>query len=114
MGRKDALASLVGGGEGSRDAASEAARDIDWVKVRRVQHGLSRPSATRDGTACCEEVAAETRSRRAIRLAYALGFIAGILLGLMFLKGLGEDPYLLAASCFAACAGSLAANRAVN
>jgi len=110
MGRKDALASLIGGGEGSRDAASELARDIDWGKIRRVQHGLCRPHEKHGllpGGLLSEEEKEldQKRSRNAARLAHAFGFVAGVLLGLSFLQNISADRLLLAASLFVAFAG---------
>jgi hypothetical protein len=110
MGRKDALASVIGRGEGTKRSAEEVARDIDWRKVRRVQHGLSRPPETHARLSCglltYEEMErADTRRRRARRLAHLLATISGVLIGLAFLRGFAGEPALLAAAFMMAIAG---------
>ena len=63
MARRGALAAITAKTCTGRDAA----RDIDWRKVRRVQHGLGRPPETR-GLLSDEEVAvAERRERASLR-----------------------------------------------
>lgn len=100
MSRRRGLASLMG--SSNRDDAANDARDIDWRKVRRVQHGLSRPPDTyagsRRGPLTYEVIErAELRSLRALRLAHALAFMAGVLLGVAFLRGLADEFRLLCA-----------------
>ena len=117
MERRDALASLTGRGGGEKRAASEVASDIDWLKVRRVQHGLSRPHERHGDMRCGflsrEEIEiAEARSRRAGRLAHALAFVAGVLMGYASLQGLAADAFLLAASICIALAGLVACRSA--
>ena len=119
MGRKDALTSLTGRGEGTKGAEGDVARDIDWKKVRRVQHGLSRPYETHAGSGygfvSYEQLEiAEARSRRAMRLAHVFAFVAGVLLGFAFLRDLAVDPLLLAASICFALAGLVSACRALS
>lgn len=117
MGRRYALAALIGRGEGTKDTESESARDIDWVKVRRVQHGLVRPhekhSFSRGGLQTREEEEFVWKMRRrAARLAHALAFVAGVLLGLTFLGAFPADFSLLVAALLVACAGLATAKSA--
>lgn len=117
MGKKDALGSLTGRGEGTKGAEGEVGLAIDWIKVRRVQHGLSRPRGTNAsssyGFVSYEELeVAETRSRRAMRLAHVLAFVTGVLLGIASLRSLAEEPVLLAAAILTSLIGVLAAHRA--
>lgn len=116
MGRKDVLAALVGGEAATTDAANELARDIDWKKVRRVQHGLTRPpdsyAWSRYGSVTDEEFEmAEARSRRALRLAHVLAFLAGVLLGFAFLRGFADEFRLLCAAGVLASAAAVLAER---
>ena len=112
MGKKEVLASLIKSGEGTAGVQSEAARDIDWVKVRRVQHGLSRPTEYNADSGNCEESLAEARSRRMGRLAHILGLLSGVLIGVAILRGFSEEPLLLAAALLIAVGGMLLATYA--
>lgn len=110
MARRDALATITA----KRCTDREVARDIDWRKVRRVQHGLGRPPETR-GLLSDEEVAvADARRRRILGLAHAFAFVTGVLMGLAFLRGLSEEPVLLAAAFSASLCGLLAAHGAFS
>ena len=95
---------------GRECTASEIARDIDWLKIRRVQFGISRPPPCHDAVSCgspgCEERAcAAATSRRAMRLANVLAALAGVLLGLAFLRGFSTEPALLAGAFLCTLAG---------
>lgn len=119
MGRKNALASLIGGAEGTGEAAIEEARNIDWIKIRRVQHGLYRPQDPRvDASGELldqdERRIADARSRRAMRLAHALAFVAGVLVGFAFLRGFTVAPLLLSAAFAFAFAGVVSAAQAAS
>lgn len=119
MGRRDALASLTGRVDAEKRAAYEVARDIDWVKVRRVQHGLNRPPGIRasssGGLFSHEEMEnSEARSGRATRLAHGFALVTGVLLGLSFLREFDAAPLLLAASISLAATGLVAAWRAAS
>lgn len=112
MGTRNTLASLTGTGE-----SEDAAKDVDWARIRRVQHGLSRPSGSsagsRHNSQTLEEFrGAEARSRRALRLAHGLAFLAGVLLGLAFLRGFADDFRLLCGVSMITCAAALVAGRA--
>jgi hypothetical protein len=103
MARRGALAAITAKTCTGRDAA----RDIDWRKVRRVQHGLGRPPETR-GLLSDEEVAVADARRRALRLAHVFAFVTGALVGLAYLRGLSDEPVLLAAAFCASLCGLLA------
>lgn len=113
MGRRNALTSLTGAGEGEKRPASEVARDIDWAKVRRVQHGLARLPGTHAGSSGGflsdqEMEKAQARSRRAVRLADVVAFPTGVLIGISILRGFSADPALLAGASLVAIAGVVA------
>jgi hypothetical protein len=106
---------LLGNGN-AEGAASDAARDIDWMKVRRVQHGLVRPAdvhaGSRHGSFTHEQLErADARSRRALRLAHVLAFMVGVLLGFAILRGLADEFRLLCATGILASLAALLAER---
>ncbi|GIW88238.1 MAG: hypothetical protein KatS3mg108_2562 [Isosphaeraceae bacterium] len=116
MSKKQVSTAIINGGAGTRRSTTDAARDVDWPKVRRVQLGLVRSfGATTCGPGHREE-RRSTRAggRRATALAHALASLAGFLTGLAILRGLSEEPVLLAAAFLAALAGTFAAHAAVS
>lgn len=99
MGRKDALAAITN----TKRTDEEVARDVDWRKVWRVQHGLRRPSeplaASSQGMRSHEEMERAARRRaRATTLAHVLAFLSGVFLGLAILRVYETTPMLLAVS----------------